>query len=87
MKESKKKADKIIYGNIYTVDKKQPRAEAVAIKDGKFIYVGDEAGAKEYIGEGKILTFLYNFWYNGVHRNTSFLIKNLALRRRVNVQI
>ena len=51
MKESKKKADKIIYGNIYTVDKKQPRAEAAAIKDGKFIYVGDEAGAKEYIGE------------------------------------
>ncbi|WP_049962511.1 amidohydrolase [Oribacterium sp. FC2011] len=52
MKDSKKKADKIIYGNIYTVDKKQPRAEAAAIKDGKFIYVGDEAGAKEYLGEG-----------------------------------
>ena len=46
------KADKIIYGNIYTVDKKQPKAAAVAIKDGKFVYVGDEAGAKAYIGEG-----------------------------------
>ena len=46
------KADKIIYGNIYTVDKKLPRAEAVAIADGKFVYVGDEAGAKAYIGEG-----------------------------------
>ena len=34
------------------MDKKQPRAEAVAIADGKFVYVGDEAGVKEYIGEG-----------------------------------
>ena len=47
-----KKADTIIYGNIYTVDKKQPKAAAAAIEDGKFIYVGDEDGAKEYIGEG-----------------------------------
>ena len=46
------KADKIIYGNIYTVDKKKPKAETVAIADGKFVYVGDEAGAKAYIGEG-----------------------------------
>ena len=46
------KADKIIYGNIYTVDRKQPRAAAAAIADGKFVYVGDEAGAKAYIGEG-----------------------------------
>ena len=44
--------DKVIYGNIYTVDKKQAKAGAVAIADGKFVYVGDEAGAKEYIGEG-----------------------------------
>ncbi len=45
------KADKIIYGNIYTVDKKQPRARAAAIADGKFVYVGDEEGVKDYIGE------------------------------------
>ena len=35
-----KKADTIIYGNIYTVDRKQPGAAAAAIADGKFIYVG-----------------------------------------------
>ena len=46
------KANKIIYGNIYTVDREQPRAAAPAIADGKFVYVGDEAGAKAYIGEG-----------------------------------
>ena len=45
-------ADKVIYGNIYTVDKKQPKAEALAIADGKFVYVGGEEGAKAYIGEG-----------------------------------
>lgn len=32
-------ADKIIYGSIYTVDKKQPKAEVAAVKDGKFVYV------------------------------------------------
>ena len=47
-----KTADKILYGNIYTVDEKQPRAAACAIADGRFVYVGDEAGAKAYIGEG-----------------------------------
>ena len=47
-----KTAEIIIYGNIYTVDKKLPRAAAAAIADGKFVYVGDEAGVKEYIGEG-----------------------------------
>ena len=40
----KQRAEKIIYGNIYTVDGKQPGAAAVAIADGKFAYVGDEAG-------------------------------------------
>ena len=44
------KAEKVILGNIYTVDKNQPKAQAVAIAGGKFIYVGDEAGVKEYIG-------------------------------------
>ena len=44
------KADKVIFGNIYTVDKNQPKASAAAIAGGKFVYVGDEAGVKEYIG-------------------------------------
>lgn len=43
------KANKVIYGNIYTVDKKNPKAVALAISDGKFVYVGDEEGVKEYI--------------------------------------
>jgi hypothetical protein len=46
------KADKVIFGNIYTVDKNQSKAEAAAIAGGKFVYVGDEAGVKEYIEPG-----------------------------------
>jgi len=38
------KADKVIFGNIYTVDRKQPKAGAVAIAGGKFVCVGDDAG-------------------------------------------
>ena len=44
-------ADKIIYGNIHTVDKDRPKASAVAVADGKFIYVGDETGAEKYMGD------------------------------------
>jgi hypothetical protein len=39
-------------GFIYTVDSRRTVAEALAIKDGKFIYVGDNAGAAGYAGCG-----------------------------------
>ena len=46
------KADKIFKNaKIFTADKNQPRATALAVKDGKFIYVGDEAGLTAYKGE------------------------------------
>ena len=46
------KADKIIKNaKIFTVDKNQPMATALAIKDGKFVYVGDDAGIATYEGE------------------------------------
>ena len=35
---------------IYTADK-DPLASAPAVKDGKFVYVGDEAGLSKYAGE------------------------------------
>ncbi|MBR3663046.1 MAG: hypothetical protein IKN64_00125 [Desulfovibrio sp.] len=46
-----KPADTVIYGNFYTVDEKNPKAEAVAILDGTFVYVGAAAGVKAYIGK------------------------------------
>ncbi|MBP5483058.1 MAG: amidohydrolase family protein, partial [Bacteroidales bacterium] len=45
------KADRIIKNaKIFTADKNQPKATALAVKDGKFIYVGDEAGLAAYEG-------------------------------------
>ena len=46
------KADKIIKNaKIFTSDKANPQAVALVVKDGKFVYVGDEAGLSEYEGE------------------------------------
>ncbi|MEE9575914.1 MAG: hypothetical protein V3W35_00780, partial [Gemmatimonadota bacterium] len=39
-------------GRIYTVNEAQPWAEAVAIKDGKFIVVGSQADAEAVTGDG-----------------------------------
>ena len=36
---------------IFTADQDNPQAAALAVKDGKFIYVGDEAGLSDYEGE------------------------------------
>ena len=43
------KADKIIKNaKIFTSDKDNPMSSALVVKDGKFIYVGDEAGLSDY---------------------------------------
>ncbi len=47
-----KAADTVVLGTIHTADKDAPVAEAIAIKDGKFIYVGDKAGVEVYIKDG-----------------------------------
>ena len=45
-------ADTVIWGGpIYTADDANPEVEAVAIKDGKFIYVGSRAGVNAYVNE------------------------------------
>ncbi len=52
------KADRVyVNGNIYTVDEEFSTASAIAVKDGQFIYVGDDAGAQAYIGP---LTFVFD---------------------------
>lgn len=40
----------LLSGQIYTVDTDQSWAEAVAIKDGRFVYVGNDAGVTQFIG-------------------------------------
>jgi len=44
-------ADRVITSaKVYTVNPEQPWAEAIAIKDGRIIYVGDNSGLKKWIG-------------------------------------
>jgi predicted amidohydrolase YtcJ len=38
-------------GNIYTVNERQPRAQAIAVKAGRIIFVGSNADAKKYEGK------------------------------------
>ena len=46
------KADRIIKNaKVFTSDKNNPMATSIVVKDGKFAYVGDEAGLANYEGE------------------------------------
>jgi len=46
------KADMVLNNaQVYTVNKKQPSAEAVAIKDGKIIFAGSNEDVKKYISD------------------------------------
>ncbi len=46
-------ADTVVYGTIRTADAENPTAEAIAVKGGRFVYVGDEAGAEAFIDKEK----------------------------------
>jgi len=45
-------ADLVVYGKIFTSDGNQI-VEAFAVKDGKYVYVGDKRGAEAFIEAGK----------------------------------
>ena len=48
---SAQSADLVIrHATIYTVDAAHPTAQAVAVKDGKIVYVGTDAGVQKFIG-------------------------------------
>lgn len=51
-KENSNQAADLIFenGSVYTVDKDRSRAEAVAVKDGKILYVGGTKGAAAFKG-------------------------------------
>jgi predicted amidohydrolase YtcJ len=38
-------------GNVYTVNEHQPRAEAIAVKSGRILFVGSNEAAKAYVGK------------------------------------
>ena len=37
-------------GNVYTANDRAPRAEAIAIKADRIVYVGSNAGAQKFVG-------------------------------------
>ena len=48
----KMSADLVVYGKIFTSEDNQV-VEAFAVKDGKYVYVGDRKGAEDFIEAGK----------------------------------
>ena len=46
------KADLVVYGKIFTSENNKI-VEAFAVKDGKYVYVGDKKGVKAFIDKGK----------------------------------
>ncbi len=57
-------ADSVLYGKIVTMDDKDTVAEAVAVKDGKIVFVGNTEDAKGYIGPD---TNVYDYGYNEIY--------------------
>ncbi len=48
---ARSRADLVLHGGrIFTVDDNRPWAQAVAIRDGRFVYVGDDAGVQRFVG-------------------------------------
>ena len=44
-------ADLVVYGKIYTSED-NGIVEVIAVKDGKYVYVGDKAGAEAFVEAG-----------------------------------
>lgn len=81
------KADMILYnGIIHTVDSNNPRATAVAIKDGRFIAVGDDFSVMQMTGENtEIIDLKRKCVIPGINDSHTHLIRgglnyNLELR-------
>ena len=70
------KADRIIKNaKIFTADKDNLHATALVVKDGKFIYVGDDAGLSAYE---------YLYWTPQAHR--FFELRNHATARMLGAE-
>ena len=60
------KAETIIFGNVITMDDFKPYAEAIAVADGKIIYVGSKEAAMKLQGDNtKVLDYGKNSIYPG----------------------
>ena len=71
------KADQIIKNaKIFTANTNNLQASALVVKDGKFIYVGDEAGLSAY--EGEVSSIIENFTELGAGGSVNKFVKRMA---------
>ena len=55
------------HATIYTVDAAQPKAQAVAVKDGKIVFVGSDVGVAKFVGPAtRLLDLGGRFVYPGL---------------------
>ena len=68
-------ADLVVYGKVFTSESNQI-VEAFAVKDGKYVYVGDKEGAKAFIETGKteVVDYSGKFWSSCQATGQMFLI-------------
>lgn len=60
------RADKLIFGRLITLDDRKPFAEAMAVRNGRILYVGGKETAKTLFGEGaEVLDYGENYVYPG----------------------
>ena len=77
-------ADTVVYSKIYTSNENHDFAEAFAIKDGKYIYVGSKEGVKPYIQEGKtkVLDKSSSFIMNGATEGHAHYITGAVMQAK-----
>jgi hypothetical protein len=64
-----------VNGRVYTVNESTPWAQAVAIRNGRFVYVGDDSHAREFVGPSTELVNLQGrFVMPGIHDAHSHLL-------------
>ncbi|WP_281558260.1 amidohydrolase [Thalassomonas sp. RHCl1] len=55
-------------GNIYTVNPEQPSAQALALKDGEIIFVGDDSQVQNFIGDNtRVINLQGKMMMPGIH--------------------
>lgn len=68
-------------GSVYTVDTTHSQAEAVAVKDGKIVYVGNNSGLKDWRGkETQVIDLKGKMLLPGFKENLQVSSENLAHR-------
>ncbi len=73
-------------GHVYTVNQKQPWAEAVAVKENKIIFVGSDSEAKAFIGKNtKIIDLNGQMLMPGFIDGHNHLVCGAAGKRGINL--